>query len=523
MHVEAGSLVRMAAEQFGSRIALSAGTRTFSFSELNEKANRVGSALLARGIARGDRIGVLAYNTPEVAMAWFAFEKHNFVRVVLHSHFTMDAHVFSLNQVDATTLVFDVRFAADVARLRAELKTVRLFVAIGEGCPEWAVPFSELEAGGSPDEPRLDIDEDAPCFLQLTSGTTGQPKAWIKTYRSWQAVINHNLHHFDTFGPTVPPIDASDVNLHFHALQWASGFQTLFPYFVRGARSVLLDDQTFDPDVLIEMIEREKITGVFMPGPLLTPVLDAIERRGGIDHHIRRMVIFFGTPDLLDRTTRIMGPIWAHGFGSTEQGAVTTRLLPQEVVEQRGRIGSVGRPGSPFMEVAVVDENGRPVGANQVGEIVVRSAMSIGAYWGMPEKTAEAFFPGNWFRPFDVGYLDDHGYLFYVDRAGDRILTDRGVVFPHLIEEAMMRHPAVANCGVVGLGDSGKQTVFAAVQLKSGHAQSASLGGDISAHAAHFAEHERPSIIFVEVLPTVLGGAKVQRGELRQVLAKMRP
>jgi acyl-coenzyme A synthetase/AMP-(fatty) acid ligase len=522
MHVEAGSLVRMAAEQFGSRIALTAGPNDFTFAELNEKANRVGSALLARGIARGDRVGVLAYNTPEVAMAWFAFEKHNFVRVVLHSHFAMDAHVFSLNQVEATTLVFDTRFAADVARARGQLTTVRLFIAIGENCPEWAVPFSELEAGGSPDEPRLDVDEDAPCFLQLTSGTTGQPKAWIKTYRSWQAVINHNLHHFDTFGPTVPPIDASDVNLHFHALQWASGFQTLYPYFVRGARSVLLDDQAFDPDVLIEIIEREKITGVFMPGPLLTPVLDAIERRGGIEHYIRRMVIFFGAPDLLDRTTRIMGPIWAHGFGSTEQGAITTRLLPHEVVAARRRISSVGRSGSPFMEIAVVDENGKPVGANQVGEIVVRSAMSIGAYWGLPEKTAEAFFPGDWFRPYDVGYLDDHGYLFYVDRAGDRILTDRGVVFPHLIEEAMMRHPAVANCGVVGLGESGSQTVIAAVQLKSGHAQSPSLGDEISAHASHFAEHERPSIVFVEVLPTVLGGAKVQRGELRQVLAKTR-
>jgi acyl-coenzyme A synthetase/AMP-(fatty) acid ligase len=349
------------------------------------------------------------------------------------------------------------------------IRTVRLFIAIGEDCPEWAVPFSELEAGGSPEEPRLDVDEDV----------TGQPKAWIKTYRSWQGVINHNLHHFDTFGPTVPPVDASDINLHFHALQWASGFQTLFPYFIRGARSVLLDDQAFDPDVLIETIEREKVTGLFMPGPLLTPVLDAIERRGGIDHQIRRMVIFFGTSDLLDRTTRLMGPIWAHGFGSTEQGAVTTRLLPHEVVAERRRISSVGRSGSPFMEIAVVDENGRPVGANQVGEIVVRSAMSIGAYWGMPEKTAEAFFPGSWFRPFDVGYLDEKGYLFYVDRAGDRILTDRGVVFPHLIEEAMMRHPAVANCGVVGLSESGRQTVIAAVQLKSGHAQSPPLGDEI--------------------------------------------
>jgi acyl-coenzyme A synthetase/AMP-(fatty) acid ligase len=524
MHVEAGSLVRIAAEQFGAKIALSAGASTYTFKELNELANRVGSALLARGVARGDRIGVLGYNTPELVIAWFGMEKHNLVRVVLHSHFAMDAHVYSLNDVGASTLVFDTRFAAEVAHERKKLTTVRHFVAIGPDCPKWAVAFSDLEAAGSPDDPRLDVDEDVPCFLQLTSGTTGRPKAWVKTYRSWQAVINHNLHHFDTFGSTVPPLDETDVNLHFHPIQWASGFQTLYPYFVRGARSVLLDDQAFDAGVLIETIERERITGIFMPGPLLTPVLDEIERRGGIDHHIRRMVIFFGTPNLLERTTRLMGPVWAHGFGSTEQGAITTRLLPQEVNAQRRRIASVGRSGSPFMEIAVVDEYGRPVGPNIVGEIVVRSAMSIGEYWGMPEKTAEAFFPGDWFRPFDIGYLDDQGYLFYVDRAGDRIVTAQGVVYPHLLEEAISRHPAVANCGVVGLGESGAQTVVAAVLLKPQEAESSALADEIMARTEQFAAHEKPSrIIFVKELPTVLGGAKVQRGELRQKMAKGHP
>lgn len=523
MKVEAGYLVRFTAERFGPKTALTSGARSFTFTELNETANRVGSALLALGAKRGDRVGVLAFNTPEVVHAWFGCEKHNLVRVVLHSHFSMDAHAWSLNHVEASTLVFDTRFIEEVERHRGTLKTVRHYVAIGPNCPDWATPFARLEEGGSAAEPMLEVDEDAPCFLQLTSGTTGRPKAWVKTYRSWQAVINHNLIHFDTFGPRVPPIDQSDVNLHFHPLQWASGFQTLYPYFVRGARSVLLDDHKFDPDILIETIEREQITGVFMPGPLLTPVLDAIEQRGGLDHRIRRMVIFFGTPELLERTTRIIGPVWAHGFGSTEQGAITTRLLPHEIVENRKRISSVGRPGSPFMEVAVVDEKGAQLPANKVGEIVVRSAMSIGEYWGMADKTKEASFPGGWFRPFDVGYLDDNGYLYYVDRAGDRIVTAHGVVFPHLLEESMSAHPAVALCGVVGLGESGKQTVVAAVQLKAGTPEKPGLSDEILARASHFAAHERPGkILFVKELPTVLGGAKVQRGELRQQLATKR-
>ena len=519
MQVEAGVLVRAAAQRFGSRVALSAGQQDLTFAEVNERSNRVGSALTELGVRRGDRVGVLAYNTPEVVTTWFGCEKHNLVRAVLHSHFAMDSHVWSLNQMEASALVFDTRFAADVESHRDELKTVRHFIGIGADCPSWASPFADLESGGSAADPCLDVDEDAPCFLQLTSGTTGQPKAWVKTYRSWQAVIDHNLHHFDTFGPGVPPVGPDDVNLHFHPIQWASGFQTLYPYYVRGARSVLMDDQAFDPGALLDTIADEQVTGVFMPGPLLTPVLDEVEARGGFAHRLRRMVVFFGNPDQLDRTTRLLGPIWAHGFGSTEQGAITTRLLPHEVAERRERVKSVGRPGSPFLEVAVMDEQGNRLAPRQMGEIVVRSAMSIGGYWALPEKNAESFFPGDWFRPYDVGYLDEDGFLYYSDRAGDRIVTERGTVYPHLVEEAILGHDTVFLCGVVGLGTPGGEQVVVGVQLKEGVTPSEELAKEILLQAAHLAEHERPiRAVFISELPTVLGGAKVQRQALREHL-----
>ena len=519
MRVEAGALVRTTAARFGSRPALTSAAGSMSFTELNRAANQVGSALHDLGVQRGDRVGVLAYNTPEVVTAWLGFEKHNLVRAVLHSHFTMDAHVASLNHLEASAMVFDTRFTDQVEAARPQLTTVRHFVAIGPDTPGWAQPFADLQAAGHPDDPYLDVDEDAPCFLQLTSGTTGHPKAWVKTYRSWAAVIDHNLHHLDTFGPGIPPVGADDVNLHFHAIQWASGFQTLYPYLLRGAGSVLLDDEAFDPDQLLDAIAEHEATGIFMPGPLLTPVLDAVERRGGFEHRLRRMVIFFGTPELLERTTKLLGPIWAHGFGSTEQGAVTTRLLPQEAAERPERLNSVGRPGGPFLEVAIVDADGDRLAPRQVGEIVVRSAMSVGEYWGLPTKTAEAFFPGDWFRPYDVGYLDEDGFLYYADRAGDKITSAAGTVFPHLIEAALLRHPAVANCGVVGLGHPGSQAVVAAILLKPDHTPAAGLGDEILAQTAGLPDHERPTdLVFVTDLPTVLGGAKVQRQALRDQL-----
>jgi acyl-CoA synthetase (AMP-forming)/AMP-acid ligase II len=519
MQLEAGALIRAAAQDFGSRVALSAGGRQLTFTGLGELSNRVGSALSDLGAARGDRVGVLAYNTPEVVETWFGCEKFNLVRTVLHGHLPMDSHVWSLNHVEASALIFDTRFTADVERHKDDLKTVRHFAGIGPGCPRWAMPFAQLESGGNPENPRLDVDEDTPCFLQFTSGTTGSPKAWVQTYRSWHAVINHNLIHFDTFGPGVPPIGPDDVNLHVHPLQWASGFQTFYPYYVRGARNVLLDDEVFSPDAVLDTIEREQVTGVFMPGPLLTPVLDAVEARPGFAHRLRRMVVFFGTPDLLDRTTRLLGPVWAHGFGSTELGAVATRLLPHQVGQRRERINSVGRPASPFLEIAVVDGEGRKLGAGQAGEIVARSAMSLGGYWAMPERTAQSFFPGDWFRPHDLGYLDEDGFLYYLGRAADRITTTCGTVYPHLVEEAILGHRSVFLCCVVGLGEPGHQEVVAGVQVKEGCTPSGQLAEEILRQTAGLPEYQRPvRVAFVSDMPTVLGGAKVQRQALRERL-----
>lgn len=516
MQVEAGGPTRHALQRFGDRVAVSAPQGSLSFRELNRQANALGAALMALGAGSGERIGVLSHNRLEIVPLWLGLEKRGLVRVVLHSHFDMAVHVETLSKVGATMLIFDVRFANAVGERRSAMKSIKHFIAMGEGAPPWATPYAEL-LHGDDREARIDLDENAPCFLQLTSGTTGQPKPWIATHRSWRAVVANNLDHLDSMRQGLPAVGIDDVNLHFHALQWATGFQTLYPYLLRGARTVLLDDSQFDPPAIVDAIVRERVTGVLVPAPLLAPILDDIERRGGIDHALRRVVIFFATPDLLRRVGKLLGPVWCHGFGSTEQGAPTTRLTAEDVAADERRIDSVGRGASPFFEVAVVDDRGHARGAERPGEIVVRSAMSTSEYRDMPEKTRSAFFPGDWFRTGDIGYLDDDGFLFYLDRDKDKIGTAAGTVYPHVVETALLRHPVVAHCGVVGLGAPGRQSVVAAVLLKPGTAASAGLADKIlSGAAAALQEHERPArIVFVDELPTVLGGAKVQREVLQ--------
>src|SRR4051812_25338669 len=230
MKIEAGLLPRLCAERHRDRPALPSMT----FRELGAAANALGAGLLDLGLQRGDRVGVLAHNTPETVAAWLGLEAHNLVRVVMHAHIPAEAHAWTLEHVEAKALIFDTRMTAIAQQCRGSVANL---IAVGENPPDWATPYADVLTAGSPEHPFLDVDEDAPCFLQLTSGTTGRPKPWIKTYRSWHAVVDQNLHHLDTFGAGA--ISEADVNLHFHPIQWASGFQTLYPYLLRGARSVL--------------------------------------------------------------------------------------------------------------------------------------------------------------------------------------------------------------------------------------------------------------------------------------------
>ncbi|MBN1204777.1 MAG: acyl--CoA ligase [Myxococcaceae bacterium] len=520
MKMTAGGPMMRAARKFADRVAITTPQGSQTFAELNAAANRVGSGLRAWGIDPGERVGVLSHNRMEVVHLWLGLERFNLLRLTMHSHFDMAVHVETLRKVRPVALVFDTAFTAAVERHRSELTSVQHFIAIGESPPPWATRLEQVMARGSPEDPQLDVEETAPCWVQPTTGTTGLPKSWVISHRGWSSLVSHNLHHLDTFGPGIPQVGPDDVNLHLHALQWASGAQTMYPYLLRGARNVILDDSGFDPVKIVETIEREQVTGVLIPGPMLIPLLDVIEARGGMKHRLRRAVIFFASPEMLERFTRVVGPMWCHGFGSTEQGAPSARLLQSEAAEKPERLHSVGRPASPFLEMAVVDEHGHRLPPGQTGELVVRSPMSTSEYWEEPERTRSSFLPGDWFRPADIGYMDEDGFFYYLDRAKDRIRTARGVVYPHVVEVALLRHPAVANCGVVGMGPPGSEEIVAAVLLKQGQHPGDALRREIEqAASSGLKEHERPGrLVFVTELPTVLGGAKVQREVLRQRL-----
>jgi acyl-CoA synthetase (AMP-forming)/AMP-acid ligase II len=523
MRITTGAHFTQAVTKHAHRVALSDGRSTLTFQKLKERANQVGSGLAKLGVVPGNRVGVLSFNRNEVVELWIGLERFGQVRVVLHSHFDMDVHVNTVNQLAINTIAFDDRFADALNAHRSRMPTVQHFIAIGPNCPAWATRYEQVIDGGAPHDPLFDVDEKDICLVQCTSGTTGTPKPWVMTHRASRALISHNIEQMDTLSSDMVAIGPSDVNFHFHALQWASGALTLMAFMLRGAKSVLLDDEKFDPAVLVDGLSKSGATATLIPAPMLPPILDVIEATPERRLQLRRVAIYFATAELLERVGRVFGPVWCHGYGSTEQGGPMARLTAEDVVDHPRRLESVGRPASLFNEVSVVDEAGAKLPANSVGEIVSRTVMCSNHYWNLPQETAAAFFAGGWFRPKDIGYFDENGFLYYLDRAKDRIETSDGVVYPHVVEAVILGHNAVANCGVVSIPNGRTQDIVAAVLLRDGIKGGIALERDLLKRAASsLPEYQRPrQVRFVADLPTVLGGAKVRREELQKVLMEM--
>src|SRR5690348_13539785 len=162
MIIEAGGHFSLAAIRFSNREAVRCDGKSRSFRELRDAANRIGSAVASLPVSRGGRVGVLSHNRIEVVELWLGLERFNLVRVVLHSHFEMATHVETLDEVGAEVLVFDARFAEQVEKHRHSLRSVKHLICIGDPAPSWAMRYEALQANGRPEDPHIEIDEEAP-------------------------------------------------------------------------------------------------------------------------------------------------------------------------------------------------------------------------------------------------------------------------------------------------------------------------------------------------------------------------
>ncbi|HEX4356432.1 MAG TPA: AMP-binding protein [Pseudonocardia sp.] len=501
-------LVRRGARQHGGRTALVVGDRPFSFTEVDELANRVANALIGHGLGRGDRVGLLVDNGPWSVPLDFGCLKAGVARVPLNARLALAEQAQMLADTGVRLLVHGADLTERAVALADAVDGLRLAGLGTRARAEDLDLAADAEAAGAGD-PDVPVRPDDVTLVLFTSGTTGTLKAAQHTQASYAAIAANILANLVSPG-------RDDVMLHAASLIHASG-TFLLPYWVRGARSVVLPG--FVPDEYLDAVERHRVTAINLVPTMLgllfnSGALDEPAAAGSLD-----TIIYGASPmprPLLERGLARFGPTFVQYYGQTEAPLCQTVLSKADHAEGGDLLGSCGQPAVDA-EVLITAEDGTPVAAGEIGEIRVRAPFTMAGYHKAPERNAETMAPGGWIRTRDLARADDRGYLYLVDRASDMIVTGGYNVYPREVEDALAAHPAVAECAVVGAPDpTWVEAVTAFVTFRPGASASADELRD--AARQRLAGYKVPKrVVVVDAIPRSPVG-KILRRALRDPL-----
>jgi acyl-CoA synthetase (AMP-forming)/AMP-acid ligase II len=419
--MQIGSLIRRAALHFGEAPCLSEGGRTISFREFDAETDRLGNALLDAGLMPGDRVGVLLANSIECLVAYYALAKSGLVRVAMNTRETIENHRYKIEDSGSRGVIH-----SGVASLGVEIE-------IG---PDALVAMIR---DGRNKPCAIDRALDAPLRLGYTGGTTGKSKAVTLTTRGELTELTAFLTDL------IPDIKRGDTFLHAAPIAHASGAFFL-PALARGARSLIMGK--FNPAEFLTLAESEKASLTFLVPTMLAMIMEEPELEKA-KLNFRR--IAYGaspiSPNLLQRAEERFGRVFAQSYGQAESPMVITCLKP----EDHDRIGSCGRPFT-MVDVAIFDDDDKPVQPGEKGEIVCRGPQTMAQYWNRPEQTEEVFRNG-WLHTGDVGWMDRDGFFYILDRKNDMLISGGYNVYPGEVEDVLLAFPGVVEAAVIGLPD----------------------------------------------------------------------
>ncbi len=498
-------MIRRGARRFADRPAVYVGDVTLTYREVDEAANQLARALLARGVATGDHVALLVGNGQWSVPLDFACVKAGIVRVPLNARLSLVEHERMLVETGARWLIHAAPLL-DVATALVE----RVPGLIGVGLAGPGVDGADLLAdarGQSREDPEVALSEDDPLLALYTSGTTGTLKAVVHTQGSYAAIATNILANL------VSP-DRESVMLHAASLIHASGTFVL-PYWLRGGATAILE--RFEPREFLAAIARYRVTEINLV-PTMIAMLLATPGVEDADVSSLRRVIYGASPmprPVLERAIRTWGPIFTQYYGQTEAPLAVTVLDREDHLDET-LWGSCGFP-SVDAEVRLVDEDGAIVAPGEIGEIQVRAPFTMAGYYRADELNAAMRTDDGWLRTRDMGRRDERGYVYLVDRRSDMIVTGGYNVYPREVEDALLEHPAVAECAVVAAPDpTWVEAVVAFVVLAPGaRASEDDLRAAVRERLAGYKVPRR--VEFVSEIPKSAVG-KVLRRALRDPL-----
>ncbi len=445
-----GELVSRASQWYGEATAVVDGERTISFREVDERSNRLANALLEDGFTPGDRIAVLLGNRLEWFDVTFGLLKAGLVRTYVNPRSTPAEIAYQLQDSGATAMVVSDEFGPLVEQ--TDLGPVDRVISTGD-------EYEEMLVSASGSSPPVALEADTVAALQYSSGTTGKPKGVMQTHGNWLAMTTGALIDIG--------IGADDVLLHVGPMSHASG-GFAYPFLYRGGKQVIFAG--FDPIELLEAIPKHEVTTLLLVPTMIYGLLEILDQHP-VEVSTLRTVLYGGSPmapGKLERCLEVFGPVFQQTYGLTEALGGDTFLHKSEHVPGSPLLASAGRT-SFVVELKIADDDGNEVPTGEVGEILQRGPHVMAGYWNRPEATAEAMTDDGWFRTADLGYQDEDGYLFIVDRKADMIVSGGFNVYPREVEDVLLAHPAVAEAVAISVPDDRwGEAVKAVMRLQEG-------------------------------------------------------
>lgn len=419
---------------------------TMTYAAVQALSRRVASALAATGVHAGDKVAILSANDPVAFTCVFGISRAGAVWCPINPRNEAAENRELLDLFDCTVVVFQRSFAPLVERIRADLTKVRTWVCLDGEVPG-AQAWEEFLARGD-EATQVDLPAvDDLAMIVGTGGTTGRPKGVMLTGTNLETMTALTLMGY--------PFQGRPVYLALAPLTHAAGV-LCFPILCHGGEIVIMRS----PDVgrFLQLLEQHHVTHTFLPPTLIYMVLGH-EALDTTDLSSLQCFWYGAAPmsaARLEEALERIGPVMAQLFGQTEAPMMVSMMPPADHFRPDGsvaveRLSSAGRP-SPLVTVAVMDLDGRLLPVGERGEIVVRSSLVMPGYYQDPRATEEASRFG-WHHTGDIGYLDAENFLFIVDRAKDMIITGGFNVYSTEVEQALMQHPDLQDCAVIGLPD----------------------------------------------------------------------
>lgn len=439
------------ANKFPLKIAAKDRFREISYGQLNARVNQLAHGLLSLGVRRGDGVALAVGNSVE--------------------HLEI---IFATAKIGALAIPLDVKWKAlELGSVLASLEP--RFILLQEECivdfekakklndldfltPCWLSAdrsYSGLLDGRSTAEPEVDVSEDDPFAVLLTSGTTGLPKGCLATHRTF---VFHCINNAIEKGLGVHDKGLLSSPIYFNA---GRSFTLGILYF--GGTMIL--HERFDADEVLAAIEREKITYIGAVPTMCERMLHVLEKKSYDTRSLRCLAITGGKvhPRVLEDLKTNLTPNIYRTYASTDSG----QMAIAKPADMAGKPTAAGRPVW-CVDLRIVDDHGRPVPIGEVGEIVCKSPLATHGYYKNPEATSASFRDG-WFYTGDLGYFDEDGYLFVAGRKKDMIKSGGISIYPLEIESVIYSHPSVAAAAVIGVPDpEWGEAVKAVVVVKPG-------------------------------------------------------